>query len=253
MAECSITSVQVLNNPAPYTDPIVLEVQYECLSSLQDDLEWRINYVGSAESDQYDQILDSALVGPVQQGTFKFRMEAPAPDPSKIPPNDLLGVTALLLTCSYKGKEFVRVGYYVNVEYTDPELLDPERPPPNPPIIDKLQRNIMADHPRVTKFPHDFDNEPEQMPEQQVEDMADDDVLGDNDNDEDDEDEEEEEDDELSGDGEVDVDVENVQPQVNGSSVTFSAGSGFTGFTVQGKQQSQQQQAADMDTDMQMG
>lgn len=83
MAECSITSVQVLNNPAPYTDPIVLEVQYECLSSLQDDLEWRINYVGSAESDQYDQILDSALVGPVQQGTFKFRMEAPAPDPSK--------------------------------------------------------------------------------------------------------------------------------------------------------------------------
>jgi hypothetical protein len=48
-------------------------------------------------------------------------------------------VTALLLTCSYKGKEFVRVGYYVNVEYTDAELLDPERPPPNPPIIDKLQ------------------------------------------------------------------------------------------------------------------
>jgi hypothetical protein len=83
MAECSITSVQVLNNPAPFTDPIVLEVQYECLSSLQDDLEWRINYVGSAESDQYDQILDSALVGPVQQGSFKFRMEAPAPDPSK--------------------------------------------------------------------------------------------------------------------------------------------------------------------------
>jgi histone chaperone ASF1 len=57
----------------------------------------------------------------------------------RIPPSDLLGVTALLLTCSYKGKEFVRVGYYVNIEYTDPELLDPERPPPNPPIIDKLQ------------------------------------------------------------------------------------------------------------------
>jgi histone chaperone ASF1 len=48
-------------------------------------------------------------------------------------------VTALLLTCSYKGKEFVRVGYYVNVEYTDPELLIPDRPLPNPPIIDKLQ------------------------------------------------------------------------------------------------------------------
>jgi histone chaperone ASF1 len=53
-------------------------------------------------------------------------------------------VTALLLTCSYKGKEFVRVGYYVNVEYTDPELLDPERPLPNPPIIDKLQVTLAA-------------------------------------------------------------------------------------------------------------
>jgi len=59
----------------------------------------------------------------------------------------------------------VRVGYYVNIEYTDPELNDPEKPLPNPPIISKLQRNIMADHPRVTKFPHDFDNEPAPMPE----------------------------------------------------------------------------------------
>lgn len=83
MAECNITSVQVLNNPAQFTDPIVLDVQYECLSSLQDDLEWRVVYVGSAFSDSFDQVLDSALVGPVQPGHFKFRMEAPAPDPSR--------------------------------------------------------------------------------------------------------------------------------------------------------------------------
>jgi histone chaperone ASF1 len=83
MAECSITSVQVLNNPAAFTDPIVLEVQYECLNSLKEDLEWRVNYVGSAESEGHDQILDSALVGPVQPGHFKFRMEAPAPDPGR--------------------------------------------------------------------------------------------------------------------------------------------------------------------------
>jgi hypothetical protein len=134
-----------------------------------------------------------------------------------------------------------------------------------PPLLSLLlllaatQRNIMADHPRVTKFPHDFDNEPEQMPEQQEpEDMADEDLLGDNDNDE--SDEEEEEDDELSGDGDeaVDVDVENVQPQGNNRGFGFNAATGFTGFAVQGKQmlpqqQMQQQQAADMDTDMQMG
>jgi histone chaperone ASF1 len=83
MAECNITSVQVLNNPAPFTEPFCLEVQYECLSALQEDLEWKLIYMGSAESPDYDQQLDSALVGPVQKGHFKFRMEAPAPDPSR--------------------------------------------------------------------------------------------------------------------------------------------------------------------------
>jgi hypothetical protein len=54
-----------------------------------------------------------------------------------------VGLTGLFLTCSYRGKEFVRVGYYVNIEYSDPELQGQE-PKPNPPIIDKLQRSIMA-------------------------------------------------------------------------------------------------------------
>jgi histone chaperone ASF1 len=80
MAECSVTSVQLLNNPAAFTDPICLEVQYECLSELRDDLEWKLVYLGSTESPEADQLLDSALVGPVQPGHFKFRMEAPAPD-----------------------------------------------------------------------------------------------------------------------------------------------------------------------------
>lgn len=53
-------------------------------------------------------------------------------------------MTVLLLTCSYKGHEFVQVGYYVTIEYTDPELLDPDVPKPNPPQIDKLQRTICA-------------------------------------------------------------------------------------------------------------
>lgn len=62
--------------------------------------------------------------------------------PARIPFKDLLGLTGLLLTCSYKGSEFVRVGWYVHIEYTDPDV-DPEHPP-NPPRIDQLQRNILA-------------------------------------------------------------------------------------------------------------
>jgi len=59
----------------------------------------------------------------------------------------------LLLTCSYLGQEFIRVGYYVNNDYDDEQLR--EEPPPRVPI-DKVQRNILADKPRVTKFPINF-------------------------------------------------------------------------------------------------
>lgn len=253
MAECSITSVAVLNNPAPFTEPIVLEVQYECLCSLKEDLEWRINYIGSAESDEYDQVLDQALVGPVNQGTYKFRMEAPAPDPSRIPPSDLLGVTALLLTCSYKGKEFVRVGYYVNIEYTDPELLDPEKQP-HQPVIAKLQRNIMADHPRVTKFPHDFDNEPAPMPdpEPEPEPEPEEELLEELDlADEGEEDSElAEEGDEPTGLEEDLGELENVNP--NGGFGFGAAPSGGGGGKAAELQQQHQQQHAAAADDMEM-
>lgn len=36
------------------------------------DLEWKLIYVGSAESEKYDQVLDSVLVGPVYPGSYRF-------------------------------------------------------------------------------------------------------------------------------------------------------------------------------------
>lgn len=36
----------------------------------------------------------------------------------------------MLLTCSYRQQEFIRVGYYVNNEYVDPEVR--ENPPQEP-------------------------------------------------------------------------------------------------------------------------
>lgn len=47
-----------------------------CLQKLllcvMSDLEWKIIYVGSAESEEYDQVLDSVLVGPVPAGRHMF-------------------------------------------------------------------------------------------------------------------------------------------------------------------------------------
>lgn len=36
------------------------------------DLEWKIIYVGSAESENYDQTLDTVYVGPVPEGKHMF-------------------------------------------------------------------------------------------------------------------------------------------------------------------------------------
>ena len=59
-----------------------------------------------------------------------FFIQADPPEPSKIPREDAVGVTVVLLTCSYRKAEFIRVGYYVNNEYFDPELK--ENPPAEP-------------------------------------------------------------------------------------------------------------------------
>lgn len=81
--------------------------------------------------------------------------QADPPDTTKIPEQDALGVTIVLLTCSYKGQEFVRVGYFINNEYSDPEMR--ENPPPKP-QFDKMTRNILASKPRVTRFKINWDD-----------------------------------------------------------------------------------------------
>ncbi|XP_023520975.1 probable histone chaperone ASF1A [Cucurbita pepo subsp. pepo] len=153
MSAVNITNVTVLDNPAAFLNPFQFEISYECLTPLKDDLEWKLTYVGSAEDETYDQLLESVLVGPVNVGNYRFVLQADPPDPSKIREEDITGVTVLLLTCSYMGQEFIRVGYYVNNDYDDEQLR--EEPPPKV-LVERIQRNILADKPRVTKFPINF-------------------------------------------------------------------------------------------------
>ncbi|BGP51491.1 Histone chaperone asf1 [Rhodotorula kratochvilovae] len=186
MSIINISDVTVLNNPGKFTDPYLFKITFECMAPLQDDLEWKLTYVGSAESDSFDQELDTCMVGPVPVGVNSFEFEvrrrsfdtlivpsvprrrvpmAAAPLPSRIPASDLIGVTVILLTCAYNDAEFVRIGYYVNTEYGDPALKaqhdasleegaeEKGLTAPDPTQhIDGLVRNVLADKPRVTKF-----------------------------------------------------------------------------------------------------
>ncbi|KJZ77145.1 Histone chaperone ASF1 [Hirsutella minnesotensis 3608] len=162
MSVVTLLGVKVVNNPAKFTDKYEFEITFEYL-------EWKLTYVGSATSDQYDQELDSLLVGPVPVGVNKFLFEADAPNTTRIPDADILGVTVILLTCAYDGREFVRVGYYVNNEY-DSEELNAE--PPAKPIIERVRRNVLAEKPRVTRFAIKWDSEasaPAEFPPEQPE------------------------------------------------------------------------------------
>ncbi|KAF2658128.1 histone deposition protein Asf1 [Lophiostoma macrostomum CBS 122681] len=162
MSVVSLLGVEVKNNPAAFGAPYEFEITFECLEQLQKDLEWKLTYVGSATSNEYDQELDSVLVGPLPVGINKFVFKADAPDLTRIPNSEIIGVTVILLSCSYEDREFVRVGYYVNNEYTD-EALALE--PPAKPIIEKVRRSILAEKPRVTRFAIKWDSEESAPPE----------------------------------------------------------------------------------------
>ncbi|KAH8865658.1 Histone chaperone ASF1A, partial [Schistosoma japonicum] len=141
------------------------------------DLEWKLVYVSSAYNPSLDQTLDSVLVGPIPVGRHQFFFEANAPDPKIIPNEDIVGVTVVLIQALYRDKEFIRVGYYVNNEYKKEEL---RLEPPAEPILDELERHIIASDPRVTRFPIDWgdgllDGCPE--PEQPVEDIEESNLL----------------------------------------------------------------------------
>lgn len=209
MSIVSLLGIEVLNNPAKFTDPYEFEITFECLEALKEDLEWKLTYVGSSKSLDHDQELDSILVGPVPVGVNKFLFQADPPSPELIPASELVSVTVILLSCSYADREFVRVGYYVNNEYDSEELRE------NPPAkvqVEHVVRNILAEKPRVTRFNIVWDNEEatndEYPPEQQVDEEEEEEEE---DEEEEEEDEEEDDDEGNEGDREVVEEIDVVE------------------------------------------
>jgi len=102
MSIVNIRDVTFLNNPARFSDEYQFRVTFECIAPLKEDLEWKLIFVSSPDSEQYDQELDDCMVGPVPVGINSFTFSTPPPEPHKIPKEDVLGVAAVILTASYK-------------------------------------------------------------------------------------------------------------------------------------------------------
>ena len=122
-------------------------------------MEWKMIYIGSAEDTKYDQILETIEIdGPFHLGSMRFEFTGEAPDISKIPESEILGVTAIILCCTYNNQEFFRCGYYLNNIYDNEEM---NLNPPEKIQINHIIRSLLAEKPRITRFDIDWDNEPE--------------------------------------------------------------------------------------------
>ena len=157
MASINILNIIPKNITSKFTDPFSFEVIFEVLSELNKEIEWKMIYIGSAEDKKYDQILETIEIdGPFKLGSMKFEFIGEAPDIKQIPESEILGVTAVILCCSYNNQEFFRCGYYLNNVYDNEEM---NLNPPEKVDQSRIIRSLLADKPRITRFDIEWDSE----------------------------------------------------------------------------------------------
>ena len=101
-------------------------------------------YVGSAADSRYDQVLEDVIITSVRKGFQMFEIAVAPPDAAKIPsPDDLLGVTVLMITALYRRQEFFRCSYFVYNNYK--EQLTAEEGI----CLSRIHRSILSEKPRT--------------------------------------------------------------------------------------------------------
>lgn len=94
------------------SDEILKEIRSETLDVPDDDF-----FKTDGPSPSWTK--SSAHASPPSASTPLLRLREPAPDPRRILPENILGVSALIFADNYNDQEFVRVGYYQNTKYDD--------------------------------------------------------------------------------------------------------------------------------------
>lgn len=139
-----VCNVKVLENPSNFLQPFQFKITFTADEDLKnDEYEWKIVYVGSAESKDFDQVLLSESLGFYSKGQHDLILRSTSIDPVKIPKDELLAPSIVLLVGYHKNKQFFQVGYLVVKEYLDDE---------EPDVIteyDKLQKTIVEDFTRI--------------------------------------------------------------------------------------------------------
>ncbi|ORD93892.1 ASF1 [Enterospora canceri] len=106
------------NKTYKYTDNLKFNIDLDVKNDIEDDIKVEVIYFGSYGSEEDEQVLVSAAVGPLKQGGLTFEIETEKPiELHKIPLKALFGLNTFLVSLTYKESEFARVGFVVNVTY----------------------------------------------------------------------------------------------------------------------------------------
>ena len=75
MSLVNVLNVVVNQSKTAFCAPISFEIFFESVKSLKYSLTWRIIYIGLANTDEYDQILEEAEMDCEVAGRMRFTLE----------------------------------------------------------------------------------------------------------------------------------------------------------------------------------
>ncbi|OAG31588.1 histone chaperone ASF1 [Nematocida displodere] len=123
----------------------------------------KIVYIATSDTDDYDQVLCDEVVDEIPEGVVEFDLTCALPNLAQIPKKYLLGVTSVVAVFyTPEGKEFARIGYFVNVEYPGVYIREVEAASPTFPEQD-LEESSDLENPEGLKNPEN----PEGLEEQE--------------------------------------------------------------------------------------
>ena len=148
MGYLNITNIEFKQGNGSIRESLLLEVKFDCLKDINNEICWRLIYVADPDEDKHDQILDEIFMDKLEYGVNNFDWEVSPPDYSKLSnPYDVFDTTILMVIVLIEGREFFRCSYLVTHEYDNEEMRDN---PPDQIDLDKLVRKIKTDNPVIT-------------------------------------------------------------------------------------------------------
>lgn len=148
MGYLNVTNIQFLSGNGAVSAPFMLEIKFDCLKDIKNQIEWRFVYVADPDDTSKDQTLDEIVMDGIEYGPSSFEWEIPAPDYTNLAvESSVLDTTVIMVIVLIEGREFFRCSYFLTNEYPDQETYEEAG---EKILWDKLVRRINTTHPVIT-------------------------------------------------------------------------------------------------------